>query len=40
MSVALFTEYGSSVTMIDWRPPLPSSVWARARIMIRPRPFA
>ena len=38
MSVALLTWYGSSVTTMASRPPRIFSVWARARIVMLPRP--
>jgi hypothetical protein len=40
MRLALFTWYGSSVTMIASRAPRSFSVWARARITMMPRPVA
>ena len=38
--LALFTWYGISVTTIRWRPPPRSSIDARARIWIDPRPVS
>ena len=37
-SPPFFTPYGSSVTTIAVRPPRSSSMWARARMTMRPRP--
>ena len=37
-SPPFLTPYGSSETMIAVLPPRSSSMWARARITIRPRP--
>ncbi len=39
VSPPFLTPYGSSVTMIADFPPRISSMWARARITIRPRPL-
>ncbi len=37
-SPPFFTPYGSSLMTIAVRPPRSSSIWARARMTIRPRP--